>query len=1363
MLRTSEPSLRSPLMTKYLSVFLFSLISISWSQQIPVDSTVTKILAQSNAVPAEPNVPVVVLSREISVKIDSQNRTTETYHVVYRVERLDDLGNWGQTVTSWEPWHQARPEFHVRVISPRGVVVELDPKTLVELPIREGADTFTDARAIGAPLPSLSAGSIVDEEITARDEKPIFSAGTVARYHFALGVPVISTRLQVSCASSLPFTYKLSSAPMAKVTESSNVTDKTVTVEIARLESLDDSLNYLPPDARWIPGIEFGTGLSWNTVATAYGSLIADRIRTEDVKSIVTSLHSPDHVTAMTRLLAELHKRVRYTGIEFGEAALIPQTPAETLKRKYGDCKDKAAVLVSMFRAAGIPAYLAVLNSDEDVNPALPGHGEFNHAIVYVPSGPDYKEYWIDATSPYSALGELPYPDHDRWALIVDDKTNDLRKTPTLTMDENVHREVRKVVLADFGLGSIAEVNEDKGTFAAGRREYWLGDRKKLEQEDSDYMKRIYLARGETKFEAGEATDLNRPFFVTLKNDKAAVAYTSLSNAAVTIDVHDVLDLVPKELREEEDVNKTTPRKTQRTLDWYMFPHTNEWRYEIRLPAGFKAAALPQASRQNLGLAEYSQNFSQTEGQVVAEFSFKLHKNRVTPEEMVDFRKKLAAFMRTDKVVLRFDVNGRSLILQGKVKEGLHELESLSESQPKNAMLKVRFSSALIDVGLGTKARKVAQSATELDPKSPAAFYNLGWVYEHDLIGRRLHEGFERRKAAEAFRKAKELSPEDSDMYLALNVLYELNDKGVRFGTGSELSGAVKELEDLEKLDPSKGREYLDRKLWELWYLERDKNIIETISTLPLNDDRRSLAVAAQAHLNGVPAAINYISGNVPAEGRAKVLTAAALLLMNRRLYDPAAELLTAAAEGQENASRLLTAAELCKHAKAWEKFEVPPAQPESALDNAIKLLVRSEGELDEKEIPSVVSKGSFRLLDPKDRVLQNQLRFWMSSTRFSTWPVAGDLFLGNASFASEGDAETGYRTTMRLPGTSPLTFYSAKVDGKFKLVAFGSSPYDCGQHILDLISKGSEPAARKWLDWARDSIRGGTGDDPLSGSIFARFWTKGQEASTAQLRLAAIALLIGTDGAKPYHDELKAALTSAANDTQREALMLALMREDSQEKAWPELIDVAKPLLAVHPKSDILFNYLQDAYRRSQRFDEAKAMIDTRLAADPNDAEAVEALSLYYVYKNDFENGQHALQKLLGQDKTTSWALNMYGWLGLFTPQRFSKESIESAERAVKQTEEKDSSALHTLAALYAESGKYKEARVLALKGMDVDGLAQPDSTYWFIFGSLAQAFGQSDAALEMYAKQQKTATTSPFSSFYLGKSRASELQSQK
>ena len=68
--------------------------------------------------------------------------------------------------------------------------------------------------------------------------------------------------------------------------------------------------------------------------------------------------------------------------------------------------------------------------------------GMFNHAIVYIPASGQDQEMWIDATAQYSQVGTLPDGDYGRWALVVGENGNPLKKIPELTAGQNVHREI---------------------------------------------------------------------------------------------------------------------------------------------------------------------------------------------------------------------------------------------------------------------------------------------------------------------------------------------------------------------------------------------------------------------------------------------------------------------------------------------------------------------------------------------------------------------------------------------------------------------------------------------------------------------------------------------------------------------------------------------------------------------------------------------------------------------------------------------------------------------------------------------------------------------------------------------------------
>lgn len=89
---------------------------------------------------------------------------------------------------------------------------------------------------------------------------------------------------------------------------------------------------------------------------------------------------------------------IRYTGVEIGEYSHKAHQPDKVFTQRYGDCKDKSLLLVSMLRHAGIDAYLALVSTTliNKIEDQLPSPSVFNHAIVQFEI--DEKPYWADPT-----------------------------------------------------------------------------------------------------------------------------------------------------------------------------------------------------------------------------------------------------------------------------------------------------------------------------------------------------------------------------------------------------------------------------------------------------------------------------------------------------------------------------------------------------------------------------------------------------------------------------------------------------------------------------------------------------------------------------------------------------------------------------------------------------------------------------------------------------------------------------------------------------------------------------------------------------------------------------------------------------
>jgi len=87
----------------------------------------------------------------------------------------------------------------------------------------------------------------------------------------------------------------------------------------------------------------------------------------------------------------------------------------------------------------------------------------------------------------------------------------------------------------------------------------------------------------------------------------------------------------------------------------------------------------------------------------------------------------------------------------------------------------------------------------------------------------------------------------------------------------------------------------------------------------------------------------------------------------------------------------------------------------------------------------------------------------------------------------------------------------------------------------------------------------------------------------------------------------------------------------------------------------------------------------------------------------------------------------------------------------------------LHTLGCLYAEVGKLKEAREILVQAMDAANLDDPDSSFWYAFGRVAEQAGERDLALADYKRvtAPKNPLELPGSSYQLAQIRLKALQS--
>lgn len=220
-----------------------------------------------------------------------------------------------------------------------------------------------------------------------------------------------------------------------------------------------------------------GHDASWEQVGAAYLHDLTDRLQAdESVARLAASLVAGKTTERLriAAIAAYVQKEIGYKAIEFGVRARRPNSAADTLRLRYGDCKDTALLTHLLLQAAGITSHLALVNTRWNVQPALPDLDQFNHMVVQVPALG--KNWLLDATDKSLALTEFPADRlwHAR-ALVLDPAGPRLLPPPAPPTAASSHVDSRRTVTVDGRDWRVEETLTLTGYYAAWMRDAFTG------------------------------------------------------------------------------------------------------------------------------------------------------------------------------------------------------------------------------------------------------------------------------------------------------------------------------------------------------------------------------------------------------------------------------------------------------------------------------------------------------------------------------------------------------------------------------------------------------------------------------------------------------------------------------------------------------------------------------------------------------------------------------------------------------------------------------------------------------------------------------------------------------------------------
>lgn len=397
------------------------------------------------ALAGNPVAAATVLERSIDVDIRADGSVSERTRLRVRLDQEGDFSRWSPYAVYLDQ-NRELVSLEASATRPDGKILKVSRRDLDTAEVAGGGELHSSRIYRSISFPVVPVGSVLNLDFEVL-ERPYFPSGV-----FLLGSSDRTESLRVSVrGGGAGWRFHVEGElPGVQVQEAPGG----VTVTASGLPGIQ-----APERA---PGIvedgavlryAWGDLAGWEGVGRWYEGLLTQVPRNAELvraKARALAASLPDRRQRMAAVVDFARRRqVRYVAVEVGIGGFRPHPPQQVLEQLWGDCKDKALLLVDLLREAGVEAYPALVRLDPDgrVDRDFPSPDQFNHAIVAVPAeglgleadAPVSGGYlFLDATQEIGGLDWLQPAVQDQEALVVRGGRGELVRTPLLNRSERV-------------------------------------------------------------------------------------------------------------------------------------------------------------------------------------------------------------------------------------------------------------------------------------------------------------------------------------------------------------------------------------------------------------------------------------------------------------------------------------------------------------------------------------------------------------------------------------------------------------------------------------------------------------------------------------------------------------------------------------------------------------------------------------------------------------------------------------------------------------------------------------------------------------------------------------------------------------
>jgi hypothetical protein len=398
-------------------------------------------------------------------------------------------------------------------------------------------------------------------------------------------------------------------------------------------------------DVQWGDAAVAGVDNEWKALGAWYTQLEANRPDpspeiTAQTQQLISG--APDYYTKLARITDYIQKNIRYFIVERGIGGWQANHAADIFRNRYGDCKDKTTLLISMLQVAGIHAfYVPVDDRRGVVDPGDPSmYGNHMITAIEIPAnveekrlqavvkGKDGKRYLIfDPTDERTPVGNLPSALQGSYGILSAGAASQLLALPVLAPDANGTEQKGEFTLASDGTltGTVDALHS--GPEGADLRTFLkYTDDKERHDAFETLIAHDLPGVALNSFQFVQSTALDKPLEFHFK--VTATQYAHQAGAMLLVRPR----VLGTDTQEFDDKPRAVPIDLNATGRW----HDS---FDITLPAGYVVDDTPDPVNIDVEFASYHSSVTAKANQLHYEREYVVRQVEIPASKAADFRK----------------------------------------------------------------------------------------------------------------------------------------------------------------------------------------------------------------------------------------------------------------------------------------------------------------------------------------------------------------------------------------------------------------------------------------------------------------------------------------------------------------------------------------------------------------------------------------------------------------------------------------------------------------------------------------------------------------------------------------------------